>query len=157
MESQGVTVIILNYQGCLLRDILNKCVSSVLATDYPNFEVIFVDNRSTDGSFDKVREAFSDLRLRFVKLDRNIGYAGGNNVGAGLSTWKYLVFLNNDIVVSKEWMNEMVKYMEKDPTVGACQPIIYSLENSNGKLSELKDIWNQLRIVCVKYICTESA
>ncbi|MEX0568881.1 MAG: glycosyltransferase family 2 protein [Candidatus Njordarchaeota archaeon] len=121
-----VSVIILNYNG--LR-FLDRCLSSVLNTDYDNFEVIFVDNGSTDGSVEFVKEKFGDdPRLKIIQNKENLGFSGGNNVGIRQSRGKYIVLLNNDTVVESEWLTELVGVMEKRKDIGMAQPAILYMD-----------------------------
>jgi len=90
-----------------------------MRTNYPNFEVILVDNASTDGSVEFVRRTFPEIQV--LANSQNLGFAEGNNVGLKKSNGKYVVFLNNDTYVDPNWLNEIVKLMESDPTIGACQ------------------------------------
>jgi len=114
-----VSVVILNFNGIKF---LSKCLDSVLESDYPNFEVIFVDNASTDGSLDFVRSNFCQYsNLKIIQNSRNLGFAEGNNVGANAAKGKYVVFLNNDTEVDLEWLKELVIVMESDKTIGAAQ------------------------------------
>lgn len=74
-----VSIVILNYNGMKFVD---RCLRSVLNTDYPNLEVIFVDNASTDGSLEHARKKFGrNPRLKFVVNNKNYGFAQGNNIG----------------------------------------------------------------------------
>jgi GT2 family glycosyltransferase len=92
-EHPMVSIIILNYNS---RDFVEPCLKSVLNTDYPNFEVIFVDNASTDGSPELAKKRFgSDHRLKIIYNDKNVGFAEGNNVGAKKAKGDYIVFLVN--------------------------------------------------------------
>jgi len=114
-----ISVIIVNWNGLHL---LKRCLSSVLNTDYPNFEVIFVDNASSDGSVRFVESVFgNDERLKIIRNDENLGLARGNNVGATYAKGKYLVFLGNDTYVDRNWLRELVEVMEDKPTVSAAQ------------------------------------
>jgi len=114
-----VSIIILNFNG---REFLRSCLTSVFNSDYPDFEVIFVDDGSTDGSVDFVKERFGgNPRLRIVRNEESLGFAGGNNVGVKHASGSYVVFLNNDTEVDADWLKEMVKVMESDETIGAAQ------------------------------------
>lgn len=93
----SVSIIILNYNG---KDYIEQCISSVLKTNYPNFEVILVDNASTDNSIELIEESFkNDLRLKIFRNSANLGFATGNNIGFENATGSYVAFLNNDTVV----------------------------------------------------------
>ena len=120
-----VTVIVLNYNG---GGLLLKCVRSLLNfTTYPNFEILVVDNGSYDNSVVEVKMILGNSRLvRTVVLERNFGYAEGNNIGymhVSPKT-KYVVFMNNDIEVNEDWLTELVKILEMHQDVGAAQPVI---------------------------------
>ncbi|RMF02725.1 MAG: glycosyltransferase family 2 protein [Chloroflexi bacterium] len=106
------SVIILSYNGLAY---LGPCLSAVLKQDYPNFEVIVVDNGSTDGSAELVAEQFPQVKL--IRNDYNMGFAGGNNVGLRAATGDVLVLLNQDTVVDEGWLTALVKSLQ-DPTVG---------------------------------------
>jgi GT2 family glycosyltransferase len=114
-----VSVVVLNFNG---KKLLGKCLDSVLKSDYPNFEVVFVDNASTDGSVEFVRSNFGQYsNLRIMRNDGNFGFAEGNNIGARVARGKYVAFLNNDTEVDPEWLKELAKVMESDGTIGAAQ------------------------------------
>lgn len=114
-----ISIIIVNYKS---KDFSIRCLNSVLKTDYPNFEVIFCDNASGDGSVELVKEELdSDSRLKIVINRKNYGAAEGNNIGASYAnfTAKYLVFLNNDTEVDTLWLKSLVNVMEKNEDVAA--------------------------------------
>jgi GT2 family glycosyltransferase len=95
-----VSVIVLNYNGLKwLSACLNALVGQV---DAPAFEIVFVDNGSTDGSSAYVESRYPGVRI--VQTGRNLGYAGGNNAGARLARGAWLAFLNNDTVAAPDWL-----------------------------------------------------
>ena len=101
-----VSVIILNFNG---ENYLERCLFSVLATKYPNFEVIFIDNASSDSSVKIVEKTFgNDERLRIFKSSQNIGFSGGNNLGFSYAKGDYIVFLNNDTIADPNWLTAIV-------------------------------------------------
>lgn len=109
------SVIVLGWNG---RRYLDDCLSTVLAQDFAGkYEVLYVDNGSSDGSADYVRERYPGVRV--IALDRNYGYAEGNNIGFRESRGAYAVFLNQDVAVHRSWLRELVAAMEDDPGVGA--------------------------------------
>jgi len=122
-----VSVIVLNYNN---KKYLGPCIDSVLKSDYPNLELVFVDNASSDGSTDFVKKRFgSESSLKIVQNSENLGYAGGNNVGVDFATGEYLVFLNNDTEVDRNWLCELVTVMESDRNIGAAQGKLISTYN----------------------------
>ncbi|MCW3995871.1 MAG: glycosyltransferase family 2 protein [Candidatus Bathyarchaeota archaeon] len=102
----SVSVIILNYNG---KKYLDGCLTSLDKIDYPKnmLEIILVDNFSSDGSVDYVRKNYSWVKL--LPLDQNYGFTGGNNNGVKIATGEYIVFLNNDVLVDKNWLTELIK------------------------------------------------
>jgi GT2 family glycosyltransferase len=110
----AVTVIVLGYEG---RDYVRPCLASVLDQDFDRpYEVLFVDNASRDDSAD-LASTFAGVRVH--RLDRNYGYTGGNNRGATLARAPLLLFLNQDTVVHRAWLRELVSALESDPAVKA--------------------------------------
>lgn len=105
-----VSIIVLNYNR---KDLLKKCLASICMTDYPNFEVIVVDNGSTDGSCTMITSTFPSVRL--VKSKVNLGYSRGNNLGIASSNGSFLVLLNNDTIVSPPWLSELIHEAKRNP------------------------------------------
>jgi len=121
-----VSVIILNYNG---KEFLDDCLSSVLNQTYKNYEIIFVDNASQDGSVDYVRENFSSVKI--IENEGNCGYAKGNNTGIKKAKGKYVVILNPDVEVAKDWLEELVKSIEGDKTIASTQSKILLFGDRN--------------------------
>jgi len=112
-----VSVIVLNWNG---KQFLKDCLSTIFDQDYPNFEVIMVDNGSTDGSQGYVKKRFPKLRL--IENPTNYGFAKANNQGMDASGGRYVVCLNNDIKLEKDFLSELVKTAESDRKVGMVAP-----------------------------------
>jgi GT2 family glycosyltransferase len=94
-----ISIIIVSWNGLQhLRD----CLTAVAGQQGVDAETILVDNASSDGTAEFVRAAFPWVRL--VSLDRNRGFAGGNNAGAAAARGRYLAFLNNDTIVAPDWL-----------------------------------------------------
>lgn len=109
-EEPLVSVVVLNFNG---GGVLRECLQSVSRTEYSNFEVIVVDNCSTDGSCLVVEREFPQFRL--VRNSGNFGYSKGNNVGIACSRGDFVVLLNNDTVVTPGWLSELVREARRDP------------------------------------------
>lgn len=113
-----VSVIILNYNGLTyLGRLLEECLNSVLHTDYPNLEIIFVDNGSTDNSIEFVRRNYKST-INLVENDRNLGFSEGFNTGIRISKGEYIALLSNDMTVDPDWLNPIMRIMESEPKVG---------------------------------------
>ena len=111
-----VSIIIVNYNG---KKWLKNCLDSVFKQTYKNFEVIVVDNASTDGSIEFIEKNYPSVRL--VKLKKNIGFAGGNNVGFKYAKGYYIWLLNNDTVSDKNALSELVKAFKHVKNLGVVQ------------------------------------
>jgi GT2 family glycosyltransferase len=95
-----ISVIVLTYNG---RAWLEPCLSALAAqAGAPPFEILLVDNASTDGSTGLVGARFPSVRI--IKNERNLGFAAGNNAGARTAVGEILAFLNNDTVPAPDWL-----------------------------------------------------
>lgn len=113
--SASVSIIVVNWNG---RHHLKLCLPALLAQTYANFEVILVDNGSTDGSQTFVQNHFPDVCL--ISLPENVGFASGNNVGIRASAADYIATINNDTKVDPNWLTALVETAEANPSVGMC-------------------------------------
>jgi GT2 family glycosyltransferase len=109
----AISVIIANLNG---ERYLRDCLSSLAAQTFRDFEVIVVDNGSTDGSLRLLREEFPSVRV--IPLGSNTGFAKGNNIAFQASSSKYVATLNNDTIVSRKWLNALYEVAESDRTLG---------------------------------------
>lgn len=110
------SVIILNWNG---RHLLGECLDSILQQDFHDFEIIVVDNGSTDQSVEFIQENYKD-KVRLITLNENKGFAAGNNVGIADSKGEYILLLNNDTKVDPNWIKELVRVADEDKTIGSC-------------------------------------
>lgn len=108
-----VSVLIVNWNG---KDHLPECLDSLAAQSYRDFEVILVDNGSSDGSTDFLRTGYPWVKV--IPLTGNTGFANGNNVAAAHAAGDYLVTLNNDTWVDPGWLQNLVTVAERYPDVG---------------------------------------
>ncbi len=123
MSVPSVACIVLNYNG---RDLTIDSVTSLLATDYPRFRVVVVDNGSTDGSHQAVQETFPEVVA--LRVEENRGIANGLNAGirwALSEGFDYLLLLNNDIEAGRDTLTELVRVAECDPRIGCVGPKTY--------------------------------
>ena len=99
-----ISIIIVNYNG---KKWLQKCLDSLLCQTYNNFEIIFVDNGSSDDSVEFVNNNYKDERIKIIKSDKNLGFAGGNNLGIDNSKGEYILLLNNDTWVEFDFLEKL--------------------------------------------------
>ncbi|MEH0155775.1 glycosyltransferase family 2 protein [Limibacter armeniacum] len=114
-----VSIITVNYRQA--AETL-KMLKTIADSGYPNLEVIVVDNGALSDKTVAYREAYPDARVIVCK--RNLGFAGGNNLGIKAASGKYLYFLNNDTALTSSSIMPLVEEFEKDESLGAASPKI---------------------------------
>jgi GT2 family glycosyltransferase len=112
-----ISVVILNFNG---KRYLEKSLSALESQTYRDFEVIVVDNASSDGSVDYLEAHFPSARI--VENEKNLGFAGGTNSGIRLAKGEYILTLNNDTQVDRRFLECLVEAMQSDKCVGTCAP-----------------------------------
>jgi len=122
-----LSVIIPNWNG---KRFLQECLDSLMDQTYSHFEIILVDNGSTDGSVEFVRERYGEF-VQIIRNEINLGFAGGNNVGIRAARGEYIVLLNNDTWASPGWLEELVKAIDLNPWIGMWGSKIYSYYKRN--------------------------
>jgi len=124
------SIIIVNYNG---KKYLAKCLNSIFKNKYSKFEIIIVDNKSTDGSVDFVIDNFSRnlSKIKIVKLNKNYGPAYARNKGFEKSVGKLICFLDNDTQVHPNWLTNAKKLFDSDKKIGCIQSKLLLLEQPN--------------------------
>ncbi|MBN1667390.1 MAG: glycosyltransferase family 2 protein [Anaerolineales bacterium] len=114
-----VSIIVLAHND---KKYLEGCLSSLLDQDLPQqqYEIIYADNASTDGSIEFVRERFPEVRI--VALERNFGFAEGNNRAADQAIGRYIIFQNADTIAHRRWLPELMTAVQSNPQVKAAHP-----------------------------------
>lgn len=125
MAYPRVSIIILNWNG--LKDTI-ECLDSLKEITYPNYEVIVVDNASIQNEAVLLQKKYGGY-IRTVRTKKNLGFAGGNNVGIRQvlreENSKYVLLLNNDTVVKPNFLDELVKVGEQSGKIGMIGGKIY--------------------------------
>lgn len=132
-----VFIIILNWNGW--RD-TTDCVESLKKIDYSNYEVVIVDNGSTDESPQILPQKFPEIK--FIETGKNLGFAGGNNVGIKYvleHDADYVLLLNNDTLVDQDFLKELVRVGESDQKIEILGPKIYFYDTETNK--KTNKIW----------------
>lgn len=102
---------------------LAECLISVLKMNYPVFEVIVVDNGSTDGTVKTIKKQFPKVKL--IEAGKNLGLNAGKNLGQKYAKGDYILFLDSDTVVDKNLLSELVRLAETDSKIGIVCPKMY--------------------------------
>ncbi len=119
----ALSIIILNYNN---PDDTLECVHSLMKNRYDSYEVILVDNGSNKGSVEILRQLESEYPdLILVFNQKNLGFAGGNNIGFNLSKGDMILLLNNDTTVKEDFLEALMKQASLYPEAGILCPKIY--------------------------------
>lgn len=146
-ENPLVSIIIVNYNG---QKLLEKCLTSLMDVEFNSYEIILVDNNSTDGSSDFITKNFPKITL--VKLEENRGFAEPNNIASRFAKGKFLLFLNNDTIVTKDFITELVMVIEKDEKIAICQSLLLK---PDGKIDSSGDFIDHLGVVYNSKVVTD--
>lgn len=110
-----ISVIIVNWNG---KHHLQECLHSLVKQSFDDFETIMIDNDSTDGSVDFVKDNFPNIKL--IKLKQNEGFCKGNNIGFQNASGEFIALLNNDTKADNNWLLELYNAMVEDSQAGIC-------------------------------------
>lgn len=107
------------------RHHLDDCLTSLRRQTFTDFEVILVDNGSSDGSQATVRDHFPEVRL--IELGRNHGFTGACNAGYAASHGEIVILLNNDTAAEPQWLSEIISTFDRHPQAGsvACKMLLF--------------------------------
>lgn len=107
-----VTIIIPNYNG---KHFMEPCLESLQHQTYKDFDILVVDNASTDGSLEYMAEHYPEIKV--IALNENFGFSRAVNEGIQRAKTPYVILLNNDTTVDKDYVKEMVRAIEKSPRI----------------------------------------
>ena len=122
-KNSKVAIIIVNWNG--KTDTL-ACLHSLELLQYPEYDVIVVDNGSTDGSVKAIHSECDWVKI--LETGQNLGYAGGNNAGLKYALekdYEYFLLLNNDTEVDPQFLGYLVQALKNNPDLGVVGPLIY--------------------------------
>lgn len=124
-----VAIILVNYNG---KEYLNECIRSLKNISYDNYEIIVVDNKSTDDSIKLLKKEFDDVKI--INAPRNGGFSYGNNIGikeALKNGASYLLLINNDTLVEKDFLDKLIESYQTNADVGIVGPKIMYYPEKN--------------------------
>ena len=132
-----VSVLWLNYNSMHVIDLTRESIRSLIQLNYPNYEIILVDNCSIDGSCEVIEqylkyECKDSGRIRFLKLKKNHGWIGGINAAYDLRDRdsKYIALTHNDLIAKPDYLINLVSFLEQHKDVGAVQGVVVRLDNA---------------------------
>ena len=125
-----VSIIIVTWNS---EEYIEDCLTAIKKGESPTcpYEIIVVDNASQDKTVELVKEKFPNIRIPLIENSSNLGLSKAINQGAKLSTGKYILLLNPDVVVKENAIQELYQFMEQREDVGACGPRFWT---PSGKL-----------------------
>lgn len=125
-----VSIILLTYNQL---EYTKECINSIIdKTAYPNYEIVIVDNNSSDDTPNYLKEI--DEQYKHVKVilnSENYGFAKGNNIGIQACDGEYIILLNNDTVVTRGWLSGLTKHFERNEKLGILGPVTNSISNES--------------------------
>ncbi|WP_227851139.1 glycosyltransferase family 2 protein [Clostridioides sp. ES-S-0123-01] len=120
-----VDIVIPNYNG---ESYLKNCIESVLKQTYTDFRIIVIDNNSTDSLYSWI---YDYKNIIFKRLDKNYGFSKAVNEGIKLSKSKFVVMLNNDTEVDKEWLKNLVELITSNKKIFSVSSKMIRYDNKN--------------------------
>jgi GT2 family glycosyltransferase len=139
-----LSIIIVNWNT---RDMLARCLASIYQhPPHVPFEVVVVDNASSDGSAAMVRERFPQVRL--IENQENVGFARANNQAIQESSGEYLLLFNSDAFVMDDSLSRMVEFIETHPRVGAVGPKLLNPDGSfQASYADFPTLWSEFLLI----------
>jgi len=129
MNLPKIAIVVLTWNKA--SDVM-ECLESLTGLNYPDYEIIVVDNHSTDNTVEEVRKKYPGHTL--IVNSSDLGYAGGNNAGLKYALgkeFKYIFVLSNDTKADPDCLRELVIIMEGDTSIGAAGPVIHDYYNTD--------------------------
>ncbi len=137
-----VSIIILNYNG---KRLLEHFLWSVKKLNYPNFEVVILDNGSTDDSVEFLTKYFPEFIV--FKSQKNLGFSEGCNVAVQHASGDYLLFVANDMELDSNFINELIEVMESDPTIGVCTGKTLKIDSANKRTNLIDNLGGDVDVL----------
>lgn len=116
-----ISIIVVNHNGI---DVLPKCLSALSNLDYPNCEIIIVDNGSKDGSVEFAEAFSSKFPQHVLRFPKNLGLAVARNAGVRLGKGKFFAFIDNDGFAETNWLSAALDAFAENPRLGIIAPLV---------------------------------
>lgn len=145
-----LSIIIVNFNN---KKLLEECLKPIKLSTYKiSYEIIVVDNASSDGSQAMVKQKFPQIHL--IENKENLGFAKANNMGLRIYNARYAMLLNNDTIVKDHALDKMVEFMDSHPEAGACGPKLLNtdgtIQTQGGSLG--KRFWKSSTPITVDFV-----
>ncbi|HEX8965868.1 MAG TPA: glycosyltransferase family 2 protein [Patescibacteria group bacterium] len=125
MKHPKVSLLLLNWNGFSYT---KRCIKSLLNTNYPNYEIIVLDNGSRENEAGKISQIFEG-KVKIIQNKTNAGYAAGMNIAFKHSSGDFIMVLNNDMEFNPNWLTPLVHTLTKNKDVALCQPKVKDMKN----------------------------
>ena len=132
-----VTVSIVSFNS---QKYLASCLTTVLEQSHSNLEIFLIDNASTDNSYAHTRNNFAGKNITFIQNKQNLGYAGGHNLAIARSSGQYVLCLNPDIILAKDYIQLIVSALAKNQRVGSATGKILKYKVEAGQIKKTQII-----------------
>ncbi len=133
-----VSIVIVNYNG---KAHLEKCLPALMENKYEKYEVILVDNNSIDSSIEFVKNRYPSINV--IELEKNLGFAEPNNLGAKKANGDFLLFLNNDTIPTSNFITELVKVAKENSDIAICQSLLLKPDGTIDSSGDFVDIYGR--------------
>lgn len=124
MNNPAVSIVIPNYNG---KQLLKTCLKSITRQHFVDYQVIIVDNGSTDGSIEFLKIYYPDVIV--IPFQTNRGFSAAVNAGIRQSSGNYILLLNNDTELDQAFLSEIIKAFQSNPEIEFCAPKMLSFHN----------------------------
>lgn len=141
------SIVIVSYQG---RNLLERFLPSIANLKYPNYEVIIVDNASTDGSAEFIKKEYPEFRV--IENKENFGTAEGSNIGARQAKGDYIFWLSNDMELEPLMLNYMIEKSESDKKIGICTCKMRRITEEGNKLNIIDSVGGDIDVLSFPYM-----
>ena len=131
-----ISAIVLNWNG---KRFLKECFDSLSRQSFRDYELIMVDNGSTDGSKEFMRDNFPLVKM--IALEKNMGFCRAMNAGIKSAKGEFIALFNNDLAADKDWMSEMHTALENNPDTGICASKVLFYKEPN-KINSAGDLFS---------------
>ena len=123
MEKDFVSIVVVDWKG---NDLLRDCLNSILSQTYRNFEIILIANEPRDNFLKEIRNSFPQIKI--IVNEKNLFYSSSQNQGISKARGEFILSLNNDVILERNFLEEVIRAMKLDERIGIVSGKILSLD-----------------------------